>query len=218
MTAESGPHAPRAVRPHAERAGHTAGGVVLCGGRSSRMGTPKAWLPAGGETFLGRAVRVVGEVCSPVVVVAAAGQELPPVDAELVRDGAPDAGPLEGLRAGLLALRGRCDVAFVAACDLPGLTPEVVRAVLAGLGDAAACVPVCGGRDQPLAAAYRLTVGDTAMSLLAGGSRRLTDLLAAVPTVRLPADGWAAALRNVNTPAEYAAGGGEGGPCCRDCC
>ena len=185
----------------------TPGGIVLCGGRSSRMGTQKAWLPAGDETFLGRTVRVVGGVCSPVVVVAADGQELPPLPAgvAVVRDAAPDNGPLQGLLAGLTALQGRCEVAFVAACDLPGLSPDLVRAVLAGLGDAAACVPVAGGRDHPLAAAYRLTASESVVSLLAGGSRRLRDLLAAVPTVRLPADERADALRNINTPAEYAA-------------
>ena len=37
------------------------GGIVLCGGRSSRMGSPKAWLPFGGEPMLARVVRVVCE-------------------------------------------------------------------------------------------------------------------------------------------------------------
>ena len=50
------------------------GGVVLCGGKSSRMGTPKCWLPFGDEVLLQRVVRVVGGVLSPVVVVAAKGQ------------------------------------------------------------------------------------------------------------------------------------------------
>ncbi len=142
----------------------TAGGIVLCGGRSSRMGTPKAWLPVGGDTFLGRTVRVVSAVCSPVVVVAAVGQELPPLPAgvEVVRDGAPDNGPLQGLLAGLDALVGRCDVAFVAACDLPGLTPELVAAVLAGLGFSL-------GADVPAGPAIVLAAGGLwAISVLLG--------------------------------------------------
>jgi molybdopterin-guanine dinucleotide biosynthesis protein A len=64
------------------------GGIVVCGGKSSRMGRAKAWLELGRETFLQRVVRVLGEVVSPVVVVAAVGQELPPLpdDVEIVRD------------------------------------------------------------------------------------------------------------------------------------
>lgn len=190
----------------------TPGGIVLCGGRSRRMGTPKAWLPIEDDTFLGRTVQVVGQVCSPVVVVAADGQELPrlPPGVEVVRDAVPDNGPLQGLLAGLDALADRCDVAFVAACDLPELTPELVSAVVATLGDATVCVPSVAGQDHPLAAAYRLDVRDKVMSQLAAGNRRLLDLLAAVLTHRLPADRWASALRNVNTPTEYSAVGADG--------
>ncbi|RPI89356.1 MAG: molybdenum cofactor guanylyltransferase, partial [Planctomycetaceae bacterium] len=36
--------------------------VVLCGGQSSRMGRPKAWLPFGNEQFLRRCVRLVSLV------------------------------------------------------------------------------------------------------------------------------------------------------------
>src|SRR5262245_46114604 len=84
------------------------GGVVLCGGQSSRMGRPKAWLPIGGETMLGRVVRLLGEVVSPLVVVAAPGQELPPLPpgVTVVRDPERGRGPLQGLAAGLPALGG----------------------------------------------------------------------------------------------------------------
>ncbi len=49
----------------------SAGGIVLCGGQSKRMGRPKAWLPFGGETMLERVVRLLSEVVHPIVVVAA---------------------------------------------------------------------------------------------------------------------------------------------------
>ena len=47
------------------------GGVILCGGRSSRMGRPKALLPFGEETLLTRMVRILSGVVDPIVVVAA---------------------------------------------------------------------------------------------------------------------------------------------------
>ena len=52
-------------------------GIVLAGGQSRRMGVLKAWLPFGPERMLPRVVRLVGEVVRPVVVAAAAGQQLP---------------------------------------------------------------------------------------------------------------------------------------------
>src|SRR5947209_8147557 len=112
-------------------AGHV-GGVVLCGGRSSRMGRPKAWLPFGDELMLPRVVRVLGGVVDPVVVVAAPGQDVPPLPAgvEVVRDEVEGKGPLGGLAAGLAALAGRADAAYLSACDVPFLQADFVRRVI----------------------------------------------------------------------------------------
>jgi molybdopterin-guanine dinucleotide biosynthesis protein A len=88
------------------------GGIVLAGGKSTRMGTSKALLPFGPETMLQRVVRILAGVVSPVVVVAAPNQELPdlPHDVIVTRDEREGRGPLEGLRAGLKALPSAIDV------------------------------------------------------------------------------------------------------------
>src|SRR3954464_8854944 len=84
-----------------------SGGIVVCGGRSTRMGSSKALLPFGPETMLQRVVRLLGTVVSPLVVVAAPEQALPelPASVSITRDEREGRGPLEGLRAGLKALR-----------------------------------------------------------------------------------------------------------------
>src|SRR5215210_4078232 len=81
-------------------------GIVLCGGQSKRMGRPKAWLPFAGEFMLPRVVRLLREVVSPIVVVAASEQDVPPLpgDIRIVRDDERDRGPLQGLATGLAAL------------------------------------------------------------------------------------------------------------------
>src|SRR6186713_2816693 len=91
------------------------GGVVLCGGKSTRMGTSKALLPFGPETMLQRVVRLLATVVSPIVAVAAPGQSLPelPADVIVTRDEREGRGPLEGLRAGLKALPATVEIAYV---------------------------------------------------------------------------------------------------------
>src|SRR5205085_4640959 len=107
----------------------TAGGIVLCGGRSTRMGSSKALLPFGNETMLQRVVRLLGTVASPLVVVAAPGQELPalPSSAAITRDEREGRGPLEGLRAGLTALPAGVEMAYATSCDVPLLVPAFVE-------------------------------------------------------------------------------------------
>ncbi len=188
-----------------------SGGVVLCGGESSRMGRPKAWLSFGDELMLARVVRLLGESVAPIIVVAAVGQNLPslPPQIEIVRDTESGRGPLQGLLNGLEALRARADVAYVSSCDVPFLRPAFVRRLVELLGRFAICVPEVGGYRHTLAAVYRIEVASVAAQLLAEGRLRLMDLFEKLPTRFVVPEELAdvdptfQSLRNVNTPAEY---------------
>jgi molybdopterin-guanine dinucleotide biosynthesis protein A len=79
------------------------GGVILAGGRSSRMGTPKAWFRVGGEPMLARIARRLAAPTG-LLAVRAPGQELPPAAARLVEDHVEGEGPVAGLAAGLAAV------------------------------------------------------------------------------------------------------------------
>jgi molybdenum cofactor guanylyltransferase len=187
------------------------GGIVLCGGRSSRMGRPKAWLPFGGEVLLQRAVRILRDVVDPIVVVAAPGQELPELPASVIvaRDGREFLGPLNGLATGLGALAGRAEVAYLSSCDVPYLAPAFIRRVVNWLGDADICMPEVDGFKHPLAAAYGPRVLPVVLDLIAANRLRPVFLTERLSTRFLTAADLADAdptldsLRNVNTPEEY---------------
>ncbi len=194
-------------------------GIVLAGGRSSRMGSPKALLAWRGSTLLRRAVGIVGRaVDGPVVVVKAAGQELPPLPAgiTIVEDEHADRGPLEGLRAGLEAIGEDADVAYVCGVDTPLQHPAFIRHVVRSLnGTHDVALPHAHGFDHPLAAAYRTTVV-TALNeaiatdeLATGALMERLDVLT-LDEAALRADHAVAvfdpdlhSLHNVNTPDEY---------------
>ena len=189
------------------------GGIVLCGGRSSRMGRAKAWLPFGQEVLLQRTVRILREVVDPVVVVAAPGQELPDLPASVIvaRDELEYLGPLNGLATGLAALAGRAEVVYLCSCDVPFLLPTFVRRVVNRLGEADVCMPEVGGFKHPLAAAYRPGVLPVVAELVAANRLRPVFLTDRRPTRLLTAADFADvdptldSLRNVNTPADYEA-------------
>jgi molybdopterin-guanine dinucleotide biosynthesis protein A len=189
------------------------GGIILCGGQSQRMGRPKAWLPFGGELMLPRVARLLGEVVSPLVVVAAPEQDVPPLPTgvAIVRDEEKGRGPLQGLAAGLKALRGRAEAAYLSSCDVPFLRPAFVARLVDLLGEHAVCVPRVGDYHHPLAAVYRLDVIDPVDQLLAEDRLRPFFLFEAVPTRVVEAaelqdvDPTFETLRNLNTPADYTA-------------
>src|SRR5260370_5972426 len=189
------------------------GGIVVCGGQSKRMGRPKAWLPFAGEIMLPRVLRLLGEAVNPIVVVAAPGQDLPPLPSavDVVRDEEKGRGPLQGLAAGLTALQGRADAAFASSCDVPFLKPAFVRRLIDLLGDKQICVPHIEGYHHPLAALYRLEVAVAVDRLLAEDRLRPVFLFDLVPTRVVEAaelvdvDPTFQTLRNLNTPQDYEA-------------
>ena len=188
-----------------------AGGIVLCGGKSRRMGSPKALLPFGDETMLQRVVRLLATVVSPIVVVAANEQALPELPAEVTvtRDEQPDRGPLEGLRAGLKALPASADAAYVTSCDVPLLVPAFARRMIDLLGDHDIAVMEIDGFPHPLSAVYRRRTLPQVEDLLAHDRRRPVFLFDAVRTRRVTPAEMAAVdpglltLRNLNTREDY---------------
>lgn len=123
--------------------------VVLCGGKSTRMGRPKAWLPWFGRTLIEHVVWNLGQAVDEVIVVTSDALDIPPVEARLVRDRTPSMGPLAGIRDGLEA--AGADWVFVTSTDAPFVTPEHVEKML---GHACAVAPVAEGFVQVLSAVY----------------------------------------------------------------
>jgi molybdopterin-guanine dinucleotide biosynthesis protein A len=189
----------------------SVGGVVLCGGQSKRMGRPKAWLPIAGELMLPRVVRLLGTVVRPIVVVAAQDQHTPPLPPEvlLMRDEEKGRGPLQGLAAGLTAMQGKAEAAYVSSCDVPFLQPAFVQRLIELLGEQQICVPRVGDYHHPLAAVYRCAVLPTVRRLLAEDRLRPFFLFEAEPTRVVEAaeladvDPSFQTLRNLNTPEDY---------------
>jgi molybdopterin-guanine dinucleotide biosynthesis protein A len=192
------------------------------------MGTPKAALEWHGSTLLRRVLGIVQRsVDGPVVVVRAPHQALPdlPEGVEVVEDAREGRGPLQGLAAGLEAVRDRAPVAYASSTDVPLLHPRFIRCVLAAMdADVDVVVPEVGGFPHPLAAAYRTELVDAVQRLIAEDRMRPAFLFEACRVRRLDAaallaDPILAALDpdldsvlNLNNPADYAEARGRPAP------
>ena len=187
------------------------------------MGTPKAALEWHGSTLLRRTAGILARATGgPVVVVRAPGQELPglPKGTVAADDPREGKGPVQGIAAGLAALRGRADIAFIASTDMPFLHPAYIRRVLRVLADSETtdvALPVARGYKQPLAAGYRVSLADIAERLVKEDRLRpaflfeectveqLDDETLMRDPVLAALDPGLDSVVNVNTPADYAA-------------
>lgn len=181
--------------------------VLLAGGRGERLaaGVPKALARFGDHTLLAHALGRLRPLVHEIRVVAPASLDLGPLDgARLVADPPGDTGPLGALVAGL-----GCDAfegaALVFAVDLPGVTAEALRALLAARGEAAAVIASVDGVPQPLAGGYAMIAAEGLARAWQEGERSLTRAALGVGARVVPAEslpGDPARWLNVNTPAD----------------
>jgi molybdenum cofactor guanylyltransferase len=151
-------------------------GILLVGGRSSRFGSPKELAEHAGETLVGHAWHLLGEVCDERLAVGRGGL----VD--------PGTGPVAAIAVGLRAASH--EVAVVIPVDMPLLTAKALWMLVGACRDAA----VAQAGPLPCAVARRtLTAFET-------DERRLRTVLEGLDTVRIELD--ERLLANVNTPAD----------------
>ena len=167
------------------------------------MGRLKATLPYDGKTLVEHVVSAVSPRCSPVFVIAAPGQPLPTLQAEVLRDEVRGVGPLlatgRGLRA---AAEAGVELAFVCAVDMPFLAADLINELAGPAARLGVDVVLpWDGRDHYLAGIYRTALADRVDELIAAGERSMRPLVDTVDTQRivLP-EQWS--LTNVNITAD----------------
>lgn len=185
-------------------------GVVLAGGKSSRMGENKGEMLLAGEPMLRRVLRRLAPAVDDLVVIGPATVDPGVPQARVVSDIIPGRGPLGGLYTALVTTQ--CDHIFLVACDMPFVQRGLVRAMLtlAQANPAAdAVVLQSGDGAQPLHAVYAAECLPAVEQALASGNYSLRSLLNRLSVVTVDAavinqdDPLGISAFNVNTPADW---------------
>ncbi len=104
-------------------------GLILCGGRSKRMGRPKAFLPYGGSTIVEHLLATSRDIFNEVYLVTNEPDSFAHISDDVVKDILPYRGPLGGILSGLLVASN--PHAFVIACDMPLVKMALIRQMAA---------------------------------------------------------------------------------------
>lgn len=183
-------------------------GMVLAGGKSSRMGVDKALLPLQDQNFLGLRINYLKPLFDEVMLVVDRPGKYHFEGVSEAYDLFTGKGPLGGIHAGLLAARH--DWAFVTACDMPYWDVSLVEKLLAERGDEDIVVPRYNGKLEPLLALYRKSCVPAIEDLIKQQHHRIHDLFQQVKTKIVVLDDAeseqtqaAKLFVNVNTPDDY---------------
>jgi len=184
-----------------------AAAIILAGGKSSRMGRPKALLLFDSEPLIVHIVRSLNRIFSETVVVAAPEQELPSLPCKLARDEVAYQGPVGGIYYGLNAAGG--EFCFVTSCDVAFLNTALISHLVAQISEYDVVVPHWEDRFQPLHAVYRRSVIPFLEAQLERGELRPVYLFDKVRTCKITEDQIrrfdpeGLSFLNMNTPEDY---------------
>jgi molybdopterin-guanine dinucleotide biosynthesis protein A/rhodanese-related sulfurtransferase len=193
-------------------------GVVLAGGRSSRMGVDKAALPVAGVAMAARVAAAMTDAgCRPVWCQGGDPDRLGEIGLTVWPDRVQHEGPLAAI---VDALRRSCDergrsddLVLVAACDLPGVDPATITTLLTAAADnpqAPLVVAADADGGAHLLGVWRTAAAEQLSALLDAGHRSYRSAVAALGAVAVVVD--PARVDNVNTPSDLVAAQRGAGP------
>jgi len=181
-------------------------GVLLAGGRSQRMGTDKAWLKIGDQTFASRILSLLQLYFREVLISANNPEGYERFNLPVVADIYANRGPLAGIHSALLSAKN--DYIFVAPCDMPIINGRVVEKILLNACENSPTIASADGELYPLLGVYPKLVQKNLEEFLDSSySNRVHDFLGNLPVsprlVDLSEESFL--LKNITTPADYEA-------------
>ncbi len=180
---------------------------ILAGGKSTRMGSDKAFLELAGKPLISRALQLARTVSSDVKIVG--DPETFAAFGPVVSDVYLNRGPLGGIHAALAA--SSTDWNLVLGVDLPFIKAEFLKYLVseAQSSGAMVTVPSTSHYFEPLCAVYRAEFRPTAERALSAGKNKIDALFSEVPLrviteEELTRAGFTPAIfRNLNTPDDW---------------
>jgi FdhD protein len=182
-------------------------GVILAGGKSSRMGSNKALLPYKGGRFIEAIHRQLAEIFDEVLLVTNNPEQYEFLPCRKVADLFPGAGALAGIHSGLYHSANQA--IFAVACDMPYLNNDLVRHLAGRADEGSVHIPEGPAGLEPLHAVYGKGCLGAIEETLMAGERRIMSFFDRVSIVRINTEQIAgfdpsfASFCNINTPEEY---------------
>ncbi len=146
-------------------------GIILAGGKSSRMGTDKGFLLLNNKPFVQYSIDALKPLVSNIIIVSD-NPDYDTFELKRVTDITKNAGPVAGICSGLEASSTKYNI--ILSCDIPLITSKVLQQLIANIDESCQVIQAeSKGKSMPLIAIYRNDVINTFNSLLKKDERRL---------------------------------------------
>lgn len=183
--------------------GNNITGIILAGGKSSRMGRDKGFVEINGAYMIEHVIAAVAP-CVTSLVIVANHDNYRQFGYPVIKDIIPECGPMGGIYTGLLHSSTMQNI--VVSCDIPFITPSVISHLATATTEADVLCVSHSGKREPLCARYRKICALKMAPFLESGNYRMNEFLSSVNTQLYLAHSIPGfdtiQLANINTPLE----------------
>ncbi len=170
-------------------------GIILAGGKSSRMGQDKGLMPLNGKPMIQHIIDPMAKICGRILIVTS-NPMYGMFGFELVADEAPDYGPVMGILSGLR--QSKTERNLVLSCDTPYVTFNLLKELVLKADDAEVVVANSGQEIHPLIATYNISCIPTFAKAVAEDEHRLQTVLTKLKVEKIRVEN-ESDLKNINT-------------------
>ncbi|WP_396600841.1 molybdenum cofactor guanylyltransferase [Algibacter sp. R77976] len=146
-------------------------GIILAGGKSSRMGTDKGFLLLNNKQFVQYSIDALTPLVSEIIIVSD-NSDYDVFGFKRIADITKNAGPVAGICSGLEA--STTDYNLILSCDIPLIKSQILEKLIKSIDDTSQIIQVeSKGKSMPLIALYKKEVANTFNTFLQNDERRL---------------------------------------------
>lgn len=185
---------------------HNLTGVILSGGKSTRMGGNKAFIEIEGTPIIQRIQTLFERLFDEIIIVTDQKELFSNLNAKIYLDLIPNRGVLGGLYTGLFF--SSFPFSFCVACDMPFLKESVIKYLIKNIEDSDVIVPKTKDGLQPLHAIYSKNCLEPIKKIIELGKYKIVDFYPMVKVKIIDEneffslDPMRESFINVNTPEE----------------
>ncbi|MBL7892897.1 MAG: molybdenum cofactor guanylyltransferase [Bacteroidia bacterium] len=149
-------------------------GIVLAGGKSSRMGSDKGMIKLNGKKFIEHIIEALIPNVSDIIIIAN-NDNYNNLGYKVYEDIIKECGPLGGIYTGLMNSRTESNI--IVSCDIPFINSGLIRHIIKNMGRADISVPVFEGNTEPLCAVYTKGIASKLHDLIIHNELKIHNVL-----------------------------------------
>ncbi len=148
-------------------------GIILAGGKNSRMGMKKAFINVRGINIIDNTLAILDKIFQEIIIVTNTPEDFEYTGVKTVNDLIEGIGPIGGIYTGLMA--AQYEQCFVTACDMPFINSRLIKYMIEIIGYDIV-VPMVRGLYEPLFACYSKKCADYAIKQIRDGNFKVSSI------------------------------------------